>query len=66
MDKGAWQDTVHGVPKSWTQLSDNHLIAHSLRSYNYSTLPLKQKAALDKTCKWLWPCSNNIFLDTEI
>ena len=22
MDRGAWQATVHGVPKSWTQLSD--------------------------------------------
>jgi len=22
MDKGAWQAAVHGVAKSWTQLSD--------------------------------------------
>ena len=22
MDRGAWQTIVHGVPKSWTQLSD--------------------------------------------
>ena len=22
MDRGAWQSTVHGVAKSWTQLSD--------------------------------------------
>ena len=22
MDRGAWWDTVHGVAKSWTQLSD--------------------------------------------
>ena len=22
MDRGAWQGTVHGVAKSWTQLSD--------------------------------------------
>ena len=22
MDEGAWQATVHGVAKSWTQLSD--------------------------------------------
>ena len=22
MDGGAWQSTVHGVAKSWTQLSD--------------------------------------------
>ena len=24
MDRGAWQDTVHGVTKSQTQLSDSH------------------------------------------
>ena len=23
-DRGAWQATVHGVAKSWTQLSDYH------------------------------------------
>ena len=23
-DKGAWQATVHGVAKSWTQLSNQH------------------------------------------
>ena len=22
MDREAWRDVVHGVPKSWTQLSD--------------------------------------------
>ena len=26
MDRGAWQATVHGVAKSWTQLSDFHLL----------------------------------------
>ena len=24
LDRGAWQATVHGVTKSWTQLSDHH------------------------------------------
>ena len=24
MDRGAWQATVHGVAKSWTQLSTKH------------------------------------------
>ena len=24
MDRGAWQATVHGVEKSWTQLSNFH------------------------------------------
>ena len=26
MDRGAWQDTVHGVAKSWTQLSTSRVI----------------------------------------
>ena len=25
MDRGAWEAAVHGVTKSWTQLSDFHL-----------------------------------------
>ena len=25
MDRGAWQTTIHGVSKSWTGLSDEHL-----------------------------------------
>ena len=29
IDRGAWQVTVHGVSKSWTQLSDYH-IAHRI------------------------------------
>ena len=28
MDTGAWQATVHGVTKSWTQLSDKHTHIH--------------------------------------
>ena len=29
MDRGAWQDTVHRVTKSWTQLNDlSHTQAH--------------------------------------
>ena len=27
MDRGAWQATVHGVAKSWTQLSDFHFLS---------------------------------------
>ena len=30
MDRGAWRATVHGVTKSWTQLSDFHFTSHSL------------------------------------
>ena len=29
MDRGAWQATVHGVTKSWTQLSDFLSLTHS-------------------------------------
>ena len=31
MDRGAWQATVHGVTKSWTQLRD-------FTSYSYSSI----------------------------
>ena len=24
MDRGVWQATVHGVPKSWARLNDKH------------------------------------------
>ena len=27
MDRGPWQATVHGVAKSWTQLSDSHFLS---------------------------------------
>ena len=34
MDRGAWQVTVHGVTKSWTQLSDfTSLTLTSIRDY---------------------------------
>ena len=33
MDKGAWQDTVHGVAKSWIQLKQRHMHTH----LNFST-----------------------------
>ena len=32
MDAGAWQATVHGVAKSWTQLSDFTFISFSQSS----------------------------------
>ena len=28
IDRGAWWVTVHGIPKSWTQLSDEHFHFH--------------------------------------
>ena len=30
MDRGAWQATVHGVAKSWTQLSDFHSLTGTM------------------------------------
>ena len=32
MDRGAWQDTVHGIAKSQTQLSTDALIVATLRN----------------------------------
>ena len=29
MDGGAWQATVHGVPKSWTRLTSLHFFTQS-------------------------------------
>ena len=29
MDRGAWWATVHGVVKSWTQLSNTHTHTHT-------------------------------------
>ena len=28
MDRGAWWARVHGIPKSWTRLSDYHSLIH--------------------------------------
>ena len=38
MDRGTWQATVHGVAKSWTQLSDYHSVQSQVK---------KQQLALD-------------------
>ena len=37
-DRGAWQDTVHGVSKSWTQLSDEHTQKVKKRKYMLNSL----------------------------
>ena len=39
MDKGAWQATAHGVAKSWTQLSDYHLLNSFPKCLHHFTLP---------------------------
>ena len=33
MYRGAWWATVHGVPKSWTQLSDEHTCIQRKEKY---------------------------------
>ena len=38
MDRGAWQVIVHGVAKSWTQLSDTHTHTHTHTQNNLSWL----------------------------
>ena len=35
MDRGAWQSTVHGVAKSWTQLSNFTITAYLLTKYYF-------------------------------
>ena len=35
MDRGAWQATVHGVAKSWTQLSDQAQAQVTLQSIGH-------------------------------
>ena len=48
MDGGAWQTTVHGVAKSWTQLSD---LTYLLKVLNISLLlqPVKNPPAMQET-----------------
>ena len=44
MDRGTWWVTVHGVTKSWTQLSD---LAHSTFSFSHLNIV---KINLDEEC----------------
>ena len=39
MDKGAWQDTAHRVPKSWTQLKRLRRQAECLQPSSAASLP---------------------------
>ena len=45
MDRGTWQATVHGVPKSWTRLKDFHSLysfsrrVHTSVLYIYISIP---------------------------
>ena len=36
MDRGAWWATVHGVPKSWTQLSDFTFFLSFMMDYPFN------------------------------
>ena len=36
MDRGAQQATVHGITKSWTQLSDYHSLTHIVKNQECS------------------------------
>ena len=45
LDRGTWQATVHGVTKSWTQLSNKYILQHIFITYmciksSWSTLYL--------------------------
>ena len=46
VDGGAWQATVPGVTKSWTQLS-NYTHTHTHRSKRASQMCLKKRPELD-------------------
>ena len=45
MDRGAWQATFHLVAKSWTRLSDYHLLTHSLLLHGLEALELLTQAS---------------------
>ena len=48
-DRGAWQPTVHGVTKSWTQLSDLQCILQISFFASYAPdLELKKLTTLEK------------------
>ena len=46
MDRGAWQATVHGIAKSWTQLSNLHFHFQRLKT--------------DKVFRCLWLCNYHV------
>ena len=46
MDRGAWQATVHGVAKSWTQLSIRTYYYYIRSSTNSPSFPLLLSSSL--------------------
>ena len=50
MDIGAWQATVHGVTKSWTQLKQLHTHTHTHTSPSQALLPIPSPWLLSPAC----------------
>ena len=48
MDRGAWQPTVHGIEKSWTQLND--IQGQPLSALNQTSASLREASVLQ--AKW--------------
>ena len=65
MDRGAWQSTVHGVAKSWTQLSNFTITAYLVTKYYFFFF--KESQVLVFKCfdsspqSWSW--FNTVILD---
>ena len=49
MDRGAWQTALHGITKSWTQLSHTHTHTHTHTNLLYSGILV----ASDKNPNWM-------------
>ena len=65
VDRGAWPTTVHGITRSWTQLSDwfsfslsKHwwVISLCLRKINYGVLIFGEWVKLRKSLLFIWNC----------
>ena len=71
MYRGSWQATVHGVAKSWTQLSDFTSLHFIIRNTSY-TVTQKYSfntslflVVLNHHCSWegfLWLCGSGLFV----
>ena len=52
MDRDAWRAIVHGVVKSWTQLSNETTTKYSISQKFYSDFPMRHNG---KTQVKFWP-----------
>ena len=57
MDRGAWQNTVHGVAKSWTQLKQ--LSTHTHKHYCMPTLQVRKLRPTRENIKSLFDFSGD-------